>query len=158
MLLLVTLLALAAEPSPPSLSPAEVERLEAKHLKNIRQVTSGFAKAGEGYFRPDGKAIIFQAARPGEDDYQIYTLDLAPGSKPRLVSTGKGKCTCSYYHPDGQSILFASTHLDPALQDGAIPPQSRRHRPILGPSATAGTSTRPWTSSGPTPTARTSSG
>jgi TolB protein len=121
MLLLVTLLALAAEPTPPSLSPAEVERLEAKHLKDIHQVTSGFAKAGEGYFRPDGKAIIFQAARPGEDDYQIYTLDLAPGSKPRLVSTGKGKCTCSYYHPDGQSILFASTHLDPALRDGGDP-------------------------------------
>src|SRR4051794_19128435 len=119
MLLLVTLLALAAEPDAPSLSAAESERLEAKHLDKIRQVTSGFAKAGEGYFRPDGQAIIFQAAQPGEDDYQIYTLDLAPGARPRRVSTGKGKCTCSYYHPDGKSILFASTHLDPALQEGA---------------------------------------
>src|SRR3954454_19353634 len=93
MLLIATLLVLAAEPTAPtpSPSPAEVERLEARHLKNIRQVTSGFSKAGEGYFRPDGQAIIFQAAQPGEDDYQIYTLDLAPGSKPRMVSTGKGK-------------------------------------------------------------------
>ena len=119
MLLLITLMALSAEPTPPALAPAEADRLEARHLKNIRQITSGFSKAGEGYFRPDGQAIIFQAAQPGEDDYQIYTLDLAPDSKPRMVSTGKGKCTCAYYHPDGKSILFASTHLDPALREGA---------------------------------------
>jgi TolB protein len=113
MFYLLTLTALlGAEPASP---PAEVAAQEAKHLKNIRQVTFGFSKAGEGYFRPDGKAIIFQAAKPGEDDYQIYTLDLEPGAKPLMVSTGKGKCTCSYYHPDGKSILFASTHLDPAL-------------------------------------------
>jgi Tol biopolymer transport system component len=119
MLIVLTLSAvLGAEPV---LSPAEVAAAEAAHLKNIRQVTRGFSKAGEGYFRPDGKAIIFQAARPGEDDYQIYTLDLAPGAQPRLVSTGKGKCTCSYYHPDGKSILFASTHLDPALASGSKP-------------------------------------
>lgn len=96
-------------------STSEADAREAEHLKNIRQVTSGFSKAGEGYFSPDGKAIIFQAAQPGQDDYQIYTQDLAPGSKPKLVSTGKGKCTCSYFHPDGRSILFASTHLDPSL-------------------------------------------
>ncbi len=88
---------------------------EAKHLKNIRQVTSGLLKAGEGYFRPDGKTIIYQAVRPETEDYQIFTQDLAPGSPARMVSTGKGKCTCSYYHPDGKSILFASSHLDPAL-------------------------------------------
>ena len=99
-------------PDPPSNTEADAN--EAKHLGNIRQVTTGFAKAGEGYFSPDGKAIIFQAARPGEDDYQIYTLSLAPGAKPSLVSTGKGKCTCSYFHPDGTSILYASTHLDAA--------------------------------------------
>src|SRR5262249_1061918 len=88
---------------------------ELKHLTGIRQVTSGFSRAGEGYFRPDGKAIIFQAAPQGEEDYQIYTLELAEGAKPVRVSTGRGKCTCSYYHPDGKSILYASTHLDPAL-------------------------------------------
>jgi len=93
-------------------STADADAHEAKHLKNIRQVTLGFAKAGEGYFSPNGKAIIFQAAQPGEDDFQIYTLSLSVGAKPKLVSTGRGKCTCSYYHPDSASILFASTHLD----------------------------------------------
>ena len=111
--LLAVLAATAVGQSPASTS--EADALEARHLGNIRQVTTGFAKAGEGYFSPDGKTIIFQAALPGQDDYQIYTQDLAPGSKPKLVSTGKGKCTCSYFHPDGTSILFASTHLDPSL-------------------------------------------
>src|SRR4051812_10833634 len=100
MFYLLTLTALlGAEPAP---STAEVAANEAKHLKNIRQITFNFSKAGEGYFRPDGKAIIFQASKPGEDDYQIYTLDLEPAAKPLMVSTGKGKCTCSYYHPDGK--------------------------------------------------------
>jgi Tol biopolymer transport system component len=113
--LLILAAAVATAAPEPRLSSAEAEALEAKHLKNIRQVTFGFSKAGEGYFRPDGKAVIFQAAQPGEDDYQIYTLDLAAGEQPKRVSTGKGKCTCSYYHPSGRSIIYASTHLDPAL-------------------------------------------
>src|SRR4051794_25362224 len=112
MLTVMTLAAvLAAGPEPEKPAPTDSARLEARHLKNIRQVTTGFSRAGEGYFRPDGRAVIFQATRPGEQDYQIYTLDLAEGAEPKMVSTGKGKCTCSYYHPDGKSILFASTHL-----------------------------------------------
>lgn len=85
---------------------------ESRHLTNVRQVTSGLDKAGEGYFSPDGKSIIYQGVRPGTDGYQIFIQDLAPGSAPRMVSTGRGKCTCAYFHPDGKSILFASSHLD----------------------------------------------
>ncbi|RUL88626.1 hypothetical protein TsocGM_06325 [Tautonia sociabilis] len=108
----------------------EVAAREARHLKNIRQVTFGFAKAGEGYFSPDGRSIIFQAAEwpepstlqpppEGWDSYQIYLSELTPGAVPVMVSTGKGKCTCAFFHPDGKSILFASSHLDPALRDGS---------------------------------------
>ncbi len=111
--LAAVLLAQATGGDPATLVAAEVQ--EAKHLKNIRQVTSGLAKAGEGYFRPDGGAIIYQGVRPGTEDYQIFTQELVAGSKPVMVSTGRGKCTCAYYHPDGKSILFASSHLDPAL-------------------------------------------
>jgi Tol biopolymer transport system component len=111
----------------PGPSAAEVGRLEARHLANIRQVTYGFAKAGEGYFRPDGNAVIFQAVsnvppsafhvpQPDEDGYQIFTVDLRPDAAATRVSTGKGRCTCAFYHPDGKSILFASTHLDPTTE------------------------------------------
>lgn len=110
---------------------------EAKYLTNIRQVTRDFARAGEGYFRPDGKAIIFQAVplapkdatpAPNADDYQIFTLDLAEGAAPKMVSTGKGACTCSYYHPDGKSIIFGSSHLDPTPSGPKGPAYSRSER------------------------------
>ena len=44
-------------------------------------VTSGFVRAGEGYFSPDGKQIIFQAEEKdtGNPFYQIFTMDLATG-------------------------------------------------------------------------------
>jgi Tol biopolymer transport system component len=113
------------------LGPEEVARLEGKHLQNIQQLTFGFFRAGEGYFRPDGKAVIFQAVpnlppsillnpKANQYEYQIFTADLAPSATPRMVSTGEGACTCSFYHPDGKSIIFGSTH----LSHSAAPPRS----------------------------------
>src|SRR6266851_5055756 len=94
--------------------PADWEKAEAAHLTNIKQVTSGFVRAGEGYFSPDGKQIIFQAEEKdtGNPFYQIFILDLESG-KFRRVSPGDGKTTCSYFRPDGKKIIFASSHLDP---------------------------------------------
>src|SRR5262249_22282435 len=111
----------------PAMSPEDVARHEARHLKDIRQVTSGLARAGEGYFSPDGSAIIFQAVshgppsifhrpKPEEDGYQIFLGRLADDAPTPMVSTGKGRCTCPYFHPSGRSILFASTHLNPSTE------------------------------------------
>ena len=36
------------------------DSVEGQFLSNIRQVTSGFVKAGEGYFSPDGKQVVYQ--------------------------------------------------------------------------------------------------
>jgi len=107
MLALLAYAALAAE-------PADWEKAESAHLKNVRQLTHDFARAGEGYFSPDGKTIIFQAEEKGSGNpfYQIFTTDLATG-RTRRVSPGVGKTTCSYFSPDGKKIIFASTHLDP---------------------------------------------
>ena len=69
-------------------SQEEEKSVESTYLKNVRQVTSGFAKAGEGYFSPDGKKIIYQAVREGYPFYQIYTQPLKGGT-PRLLSTGR---------------------------------------------------------------------
>jgi Tol biopolymer transport system component len=106
MLALLAYAALAAE-------PADWHKAESVHLKNVRQLTHDFARAGEGYFSPDGKTIIFQAEEKGTGNpfYQIFTLDLATG-RTRRVSTGVGKTTCSYFAPDGKKIIFASSHLD----------------------------------------------
>ena len=84
-------------------------------LRNIRQLTfsnMGFFKAGEAYFSPDDKSIIFQAVPHGESSYQIFIMKL-DNIQARMVSTGQGACTCPYFRPDGQKIIFASSHEDP---------------------------------------------
>lgn len=87
-----------------------------KCLSNITQLTSqkmGLLNAGEAYFSPNMKTIIFQATPKGASDYQIYTMNLA-SRKIKMVSTGKGACTCGFFRPDGKKIIFASSHLRPA--------------------------------------------
>ena len=89
------------------------QKQEAVHLKNIRQVTHEFVRAGEGYFSPDASRIIFQAEQKGENPfYQMFVMDLKSGAT-RRVSPGAGKTTCGYFHPREDKILFASSHLDP---------------------------------------------
>src|SRR5688572_31994672 len=90
--------------------------VEGKFLSNVRQVTSGFVKAGEGYFSPDGQTIVYQAQPLDYPFYQIFTRPLA-GGRPRQISTGRGRTTCAYFSPDGKRILFASSHLDPNLSE-----------------------------------------
>ena len=88
--------------------------LEAKHLHNARQVTSGFTKAGEGYFSPDGQEIVYQAVPRGYPFYQIYVQPIDERT-PRLLSTGRGRTTCAYFSRDGKQILFSSAHTHPEL-------------------------------------------
>ena len=88
---------------------------EKTYLSGITQLTfqsMGLTNAGEAYFSPDAKTIIFQATPAGATEYQIYTMDLA-SRKFKMVSTGKGACTCGFFSPDGKKILFASSHLGP---------------------------------------------
>lgn len=113
----------AAEPmaAPPS-ETADAGSIEGNCLKNIRQLTTAdeFTKAGEGYFSPDAKTIIFQAVPREYMFYQIYTLPLDAGAKPKMISTGRGRTTCSFFAPDGKSIIFASSHLDPNLSETEV--------------------------------------
>jgi Tol biopolymer transport system component len=90
------------------------QKQEDVHLKNIRQLTHDFIRAGEGYFSPDSQQIIFQAEEKdtGNPFYQIFVMDLKTG-KYRRVSPGIGRTTCSYFSPDGKKIIFASSHRDP---------------------------------------------
>src|SRR5947209_6830139 len=119
---LILALAVAADPT-----TADWQRQEAEHLRNIRQLTSDFVRAGEGYFSPDGKQIIYQAEERGTGNpfYQILVQDLA-GGRYRRVSPGVGKTTCAYFRPDGKKIIFASTHLDPEARSHYAPEYSRR--------------------------------
>src|SRR5436190_4814156 len=85
---------------------------ESQFLTNVRQLIFEGKRSGEGYFSPDGKALIFQSEREAENPfYQIYILDLTSGETHR-VSPGIGKTTCGFFRPGTDEVLFASTHLD----------------------------------------------
>jgi Tol biopolymer transport system component len=103
---------------PPGTKPAggPSPSIEGQHLTNIHQVTTGMVKAGEGYFSPDGKTIVYQAQPLDYPFYQIFTQFLGKGT-PHRISTGRGRTTCSYFSPDGKKILFASSHLDPKISE-----------------------------------------
>ncbi len=82
-------------------------------LSFTRQLTYDGLRSGEGYFSPDGNALIFQSEREaGNPFYQIYFLDLESGDSNR-VSPGIGKTTCAFFRPGTDEVLFASTHHDP---------------------------------------------
>lgn len=100
--------------------PPLVSSVESRFLTNVRPVTSGaeYIRAGEGYFSPDGRQIVFQAVPKDYPFYQIFARPLVmdPNTgRARQISTGRGRTTCSYFSPDGRRILFASSHMDPNL-------------------------------------------
>ena len=106
---------------------------EEQWLRDARALTTAaeFQKAGEAYFAPDGKRIVFQAVPVGAAApwYQIWVMN-ADGSGKRLISTGQGKTTCAFFHPqDPNRFIYASTHLDPSTHGPpASPPQGRSYQ------------------------------
>ena len=97
-----------------------VESIESKHLKNIRQLTFGGDNA-EAYFSFDGKNLSLQSNNSawGLHCDQIFNMqiDAAKDSayRPPLISTGKGRTTCSFFMPDNKEILFASISIKIAV-------------------------------------------
>src|SRR5258708_20021035 len=96
---------------------------ERDFLTRIRRLTVDGRRAGEGYWSPDGKRLVFQSEREAANPfYQIYVLDLTTGDTKR-VSSGIGKTTCAFFRPGTDEIEFASTHADPRskqLQDDEL--------------------------------------
>jgi Tol biopolymer transport system component len=114
----LTVIPLTATPQPPTASLQERD-----FLTRVRRLTVEGRRAGEGYWSPDGKRIVFQSERePGNPFYQIYILDLGSGETKR-ISPGLGKTTCAFFRPNSDEIEFASTHADPKskqLQDDEL--------------------------------------
>jgi Tol biopolymer transport system component len=106
--LLVLALALVAS-SVAAQGPAYQER---DFMSRVRRLTVEGRRAGEGYWSPDGKRLVFQSERePGNPFYQEYVIDLASGDTLR-ISPGIGKTTCGFFRPGTDQIMFASTHHD----------------------------------------------
>lgn len=142
--LLVGGLTLADPPSaPPAPVPAPApttapsDPREAAILSQRVQLTSGFDKAGEAYFSPDMKWIIFQAFPRGQLHYQMYVAPLiwqgdqiTGTGKPTRISPEPSRNTCGFFSPDGNTIIFASTagKEDPNLKEGGYQREGRDYR------------------------------
>ena len=61
------------------------EVAEAVLLRDIRQLTFGGRRTGEGYFSPDGRKFVFMSERePGNPFFQIYEMDFVTAEIARL--------------------------------------------------------------------------
>lgn len=118
--LATTLALLAGCASRPAATTAEPS------LVDPVQLTTGFERAGEAYFSPDMRWIVFQAAREGEEHYSMYVAQLKYDDgrivgllgQPIQVSPPGTWNSCGYFSPDGRTLIFASTaggteHLEP---------------------------------------------
>lgn len=131
-LLVVTLLLSQSAPAavvPPPANPA-IE----PGVTGARRLTSPdqFIKAGESYFSPSGKSIVFQAIeRPSDESapdefYAMFVADLvfdASGDitgidHVKRVSPRGSANTCGWFHPTKtHTLLFASTIVAPTAQN-----------------------------------------
>jgi Tol biopolymer transport system component len=110
------LAAACSTPAPaPAPAPAPRDNLvppapgEGRHLRNVRQLTTGGNNA-EAYFSRSGKQLIFQRQErleSGCDQQYIVNVD---GSGLRRVSNGQGRTTCGYFYDHDRQILFSSSH------------------------------------------------
>jgi Tol biopolymer transport system component len=106
-------LALAALVLGPLFQAAQPSYQERDFLTRVRRLTVEGRRAGEGYWSPDGKRLVFQSERePGNPFYQIYVVDLTSGDTKR-ISPGLGKTTCAFFRAGTDEIEYASTHADP---------------------------------------------
>ena len=118
---------LAGCASAPAVSPSASGGGTEPGLVQPTQLTfpDRFAKAGEAYFDPSGRRIVFQAIEwkaPGEPEsehYAMYVADVGRGaagqsafslSNIRRVSPRGSANTCGWFHPtDSNRLLFCST-------------------------------------------------
>jgi Tol biopolymer transport system component len=99
----------------PPLNPTPPQS-EDQVLANPLQLTRGFQRAGEAYFSPDMRWIIFQAAMTPDDPYSMYLAqlkwqgdDITGINTPIRISPPGSWNSCGYFSPDGNSLIFSST-------------------------------------------------
>src|ERR1700704_1344717 len=101
----------AQQPAPPPANAVPAGReLPVHRIPSI-------GNAAEFYFSPDGRSIIGNARREGDDDYHVYTLNL-DGTGVRRIND-RGSDACSFYFPDGKRIIWTSTRDHPELPKGS---------------------------------------
>jgi Tol biopolymer transport system component len=81
----------------------------------VRRIPN-IGNAAEFYFSPDGKSIIGNAKRDGDDAWHVYTMNI-DGTDIRRIND-RGEDACSFFFPDGKRIIWTSTRDHPELPKG----------------------------------------
>ncbi len=125
------------QPSSATAPPIAQDPREASILTNLVQLTHDFDRAGEAYFSPDMKWIVFQASPHGQMHYQMYLAQLiwqgdrlVGAQKPIRISPENSRNTCGFFSADGKSLIFASTagKENPNEIEGGYQRQGRNYR------------------------------
>ena len=79
---------------------------ERDFLSRVRRLTVEGRRAGEGYWSPDGKHLVFQSERePGNPFYQIYEgAALLAGATPATVLVGNERRVGIEDGPHGEGV------------------------------------------------------
>ncbi len=72
-----------------------------------RKLTATKAAESDYSWSPDGKSVCFVAKRDGEEESQIYILNMQGGEAQRFTSLSSGAGSPKW-SPDGKQILFSS--------------------------------------------------
>jgi dipeptidyl aminopeptidase/acylaminoacyl peptidase len=83
-----------------------------------RRLTSSKAGEASPQWAPDSRRIAFASKREGDDEAQIYVLDLAGGEARRVTGVPTGAAN-PQWRPDGGAILFESSVYPGALDAAA---------------------------------------
>lgn len=73
-----------------------------------RRLTSSKAAESGAAWASDSRRIAFSTKREGDDEAQIYVIDIAGGEARRVTNVATGAANPKW-SPDGQSILFESS-------------------------------------------------
>ena len=88
-------------------------------LKPPRRITNTKAPEGDVVWSPDSGSIAFSTKREGDEEEQIYILNLADGGEARRVTNVSTGAKSPQWRPDGKAILFESHVYPNALDDEA---------------------------------------
>lgn len=83
------------------------ENAAAEPLADVVQLTGGFARAGEAYFSPDGKQIIFASSLEGHRSYELFMMNLDGSNKTRITYVG-GVNILPVFSADGNWLMWTS--------------------------------------------------
>lgn len=83
-----------------------------------RKITAMKAGESDPAWSPDSKRIAFSAKRDGDEQSQIYILDMTGGEAQRVTSLSTG-VRSPKFSPDGARLLFGSTVFPNAADDEA---------------------------------------